>query len=101
MAADAFRKERVELPQMRFVLNSSAQEFDMADTARSNNGFLYFIVGALLVAVVVLGILYYNGSLGGAPASSPTERAVDRAADAVERSTDRLADSAERAAQPQ
>lgn len=33
----------------------------MADTTQSNNGFLYFLVGALLVAVIGFGIWYFAG----------------------------------------
>lgn len=33
----------------------------MAETTQSNNGFLYFLVGALLVAVIGFGIWYFAG----------------------------------------
>ena len=33
----------------------------MADNAQSNNGFLYFLVDALLVAVIGFGIWYFAG----------------------------------------
>lgn len=33
----------------------------MADNTQSNNGFLYFLVGALLVAVIGFGIWYFAG----------------------------------------
>ena len=51
----------------------------------SNNGFLYFIVGAMLVAMVVFGIMYFNGGFGGA-SDGPIENAaesVGQAADEV------------------
>jgi hypothetical protein len=37
----------------------------MADNAENGNGGLYFIVGALLVAVVVIGFFAFGGSLSG------------------------------------
>ncbi len=33
----------------------------MADNTQSSNGFLYFLVGALLVAVIGFGIWYFAG----------------------------------------
>lgn len=33
----------------------------MADNTQSNNGFLYFLVGALLVAVIGFGVWYFAG----------------------------------------
>jgi hypothetical protein len=44
------------------------------------NGFLYFIVGALLVVVIGLGVMMYNG---GAIGQSPTDRAIENSAEAV------------------
>ena len=41
----------------------------MADNAQSNNGFLYFLVGALLVAVIGFGIWYFAGQPSSAAAS--------------------------------
>jgi hypothetical protein len=38
----------------------------------SDNGGLYFIVGALVVAVAFIGYLYANGSLGARDGSAPT-----------------------------
>lgn len=56
---------------------------DRVITTESNNG-LYFLVGVLLVAVVVLGFLYFNGTIGGGSASSnPVANAVESTADAV------------------
>lgn len=42
----------------------------MADNTQSSNGFLYFLVGALLVAVIGFGIWYFAGqpSAGGGDA---------------------------------
>jgi hypothetical protein len=39
------------------------------EVRESNHGFLYFIVGALIVGVVILGFLFYNGNLGGQSSS--------------------------------
>ena len=49
------------------------------ETTSGSNGFLYFIVGALLVAVIGFGILSYTGRLN----QSPTDRAIEHASDAV------------------
>ncbi len=51
-----------------------------SETGGSSNGFLYFIVGALLVAVVGFGIMYFNGGLR---TQSPTDRAANAVADAA------------------
>lgn len=37
----------------------------MAETTGNSNGGLYFIVGALVVAVLVIGFFAFGGSLGG------------------------------------
>ena len=62
------------------------------ETSGNSNGFLYFIVGVLLVGVVVLGIMFFNGGLPGA--QSPTERAIDRTADAIGDAADKVGDAA-------
>jgi hypothetical protein len=46
------------------------------DTGRGSNGFLYFAVGALIVAVGVLGYMYYTGQ-------THSETAVERSADKI------------------
>jgi hypothetical protein len=61
------------------------------ETSGNSNGFLYFIVGVLVVAVAVLGYMFFNGSLPGA--KSPTERAIERTADAVGDAADKVGDS--------
>ena len=66
------------------------------ETRESNHGFLYFIVGALIVGVIVLGFLFYNGNLGGQQSS--TDAAIERSADAIGDAADRVGDSAEDAA---
>jgi hypothetical protein len=68
------------------------------ETSGNSNGFLYFIVGVLLVGVVVLGVMFFNGGLPGA--QSPTERAIDRTADAIGDAADKIGDSATKPAQP-
>ncbi len=66
----------------------------MADAARGgSNGFLYFIVGALLIAVIGLGVVFYNGGLG----QSRTDRAIERSADAVGEAADAVGDKVEKA----
>jgi hypothetical protein len=65
-----------------------------AETRESSHGFLYFLVGALIVGVVVLGFLFYNGNIG----QSPEERAIERSADAIGDAADKIGDSVEDAA---
>ncbi len=62
------------------------------ETSGNSNGFLYFIVGVLVVAVIGLGIMFYNGGFG-APAS-PGERAIERSADAIGDAADKVGDAA-------
>jgi hypothetical protein len=66
------------------------------EVRESNHGFLYFIVGALIVGVIILGFLFYNGNLGGQQSS--TDAAVERSADAIGDAADRIGDSADDAA---
>lgn len=62
------------------------------ESSGNSNGFLYFIVGALVVSMIVLGVLFFNGSIGGAPAS-PTERAADAIGDAADKVGDAAKDA--------
>jgi hypothetical protein len=62
------------------------------ETSGNSNGFLYFIVGALVVAVVGFGIMYFNGGFG------QPQTPVERAADAVANAADRVGDAANDAA---
>jgi hypothetical protein len=62
------------------------------ESSGSSNGFLYFIVGALVIGMIVLGVMFYNGGFGGAPAS-PTERAADAVGDAAEKIGDAAKDA--------
>lgn len=61
------------------------------ESSGNSNGFLYFIVGVLLVGVVVLGFMFYNG--GGAGERS-ADSAVERTADAVGDAADEVGDAA-------
>ncbi len=51
------------------------------ESSGSSNGFLYFIVGALVVGMIVLAVMFFNGGFG-APAT-PMERAADAVSDAA------------------
>lgn len=66
------------------------------ETSGNSNGFLYFIVGILLVGVVVLGVMFFNGGLPGA--QSPTDRAINRTADAIGNAADKIGDAANKPA---
>lgn len=59
------------------------------ESSGSSNGFLYFIVGALVIGMLVLGYFVFQGK----PASSP----MDRAADAVSDAADSVGDAAKKA----
>ncbi len=54
------------------------------------NGFLYFAVGALIIAVGVLAWMFYSGETN----RSSSDSAVERAADAVSDAADDIGDSA-------
>lgn len=64
------------------------------ESSGSSHGFLYFIVGVLLVGMIVLGVMYFNGSTP-APAT-PMERAADAVGDAA----DKVGDAAKDATTP-
>jgi hypothetical protein len=72
---------------------SEAREISMATETSESHGFLYFIVGALIVGVVVLGFLFYNGNLGG---RASNDSAVERSADAIGDAADEIGDAARR-----
>lgn len=65
------------------------------EVRESNNGFLYFIVGALIVGVVVLAFLYFNGNLDGGAQQAATDASVERSADAIGDAADSIGDAAE------
>lgn len=56
-----------------------------------SNGFLYFAVGALIVAVGVLGYMYYDGQFDN-------RSSVERSADAIGDAADDIGDSVRDAA---
>jgi hypothetical protein len=66
-----------------------------------NNAFLYFAVGALIVAVGVLGWMFYDGQWRSDDdsASAAIERSADAIGDAAEDVSDTVRDAAP-AAQP-
>jgi hypothetical protein len=65
-----------------------------SDTRVSSNGFLYFIVGALLVAVGVLAFMSYNDNLGQTPEEAAIERSADAIGDAARGIEDTVSDAA-------
>lgn len=69
----------------------------MATEERSsgNNAFLYFAVGALIVAVGVLGWMFYDGQWRS---DDSTSSAIERSADAIGDAADDVSDSVRDAA---
>jgi hypothetical protein len=67
------------------------------DTGRGSNGFLYFAVGALVVAIGVLGYMYYNGQTHS---ESAVERSADKIGDAARDLGDAAKDAAHTLPQP-
>jgi hypothetical protein len=61
----------------------------MATESESSHGFLYFIVGILLVAVVIGGIVLFNGRDSSGPGN-----VIERSADAVGDAADEVGDAA-------
>lgn len=59
------------------------------ETSGSSNGFLYFIVGALLVGVVVLAVMFFSGQRRDTP--------LENASEAVAEAADEVGDAARRA----
>lgn len=57
--------------------------------SKGSSGFLYFAVGALIVAVGVLGYFYFNSQA----TTSPSETAIERSADAIGDAADKIGDS--------
>lgn len=62
------------------------------DRTGSSNGFLWFVVGALVVAVAVLGVMYSTDS--GLFHRSPAEKAANAVSDAAHDAADGLRDAA-------
>ena len=67
----------------------------MATEQRSggSNGFLYFAIGALIVAVGVLGWMFYDGGW-----RSSNDTAIERSADRISDAADDIGDSVKDAA---
>jgi len=62
------------------------------------NGFLYFAVGALIVAVGVLAWMFYGGGWGTSPSERSADATLERTADAVGDAADKIGDAASDAA---
>lgn len=63
------------------------------EVREGNHGFLYFVVGALIVGIVVLAFLFFNGNIGTQQAS--TDASIERSADAIGDAADSIGDSAQ------
>jgi hypothetical protein len=63
------------------------------ESESSNHGFLYFIVGILLVGVAIIGYMIYTGDRGGGSADSSIERSADAVGDAAEEVGDAARDT--------
>ena len=61
------------------------------ETRGSSHGFLYFMVGALVIGVAVIAFMFYSGQR--APAAS-TSTAIERSADAIGDAADDIGDAA-------
>jgi hypothetical protein len=71
-------------------------------TSSGNNAFLYFAVGALIVAVGVLGWMFYDGQWRqDDPAASAIERSADAIGDAADDVSDSVRDAARSVPAPQ
>ena len=64
------------------------------------NGFLYFAVGALIVAVGVLAWMFYNGESNRANDGTALERVADSVSDAADDIGDSARDAARNIPQP-
>lgn len=62
------------------------------------NGFLYFAIGALIVAVGVLAWMFYNGETNRANEGTALERVADSVSDAADDIGDSARDAARDAA---
>lgn len=58
-------------------------------TSGSSNGFLYFIVGALVVGVIVLAVMFFTSQRNDSP--------MENAAEAVAEAADEVGDAARNA----
>jgi hypothetical protein len=59
----------------------------------NSNAFLYFAIGALIVAVGVLGWMFYDGQWRAESSSSAVERSADAISDAAEDVSDSVRDA--------
>ena len=59
----------------------------------NNNAFLYFAIGALIVAVGVLGWMFYDGQWRADSSSSAVERSADAISDAADDVSDSVRDA--------
>ena len=64
------------------------------------NGFLYFAIGALIVAVGVLAWMFYNGQTNRSSADTALERVADSVGDAADDIGDSARDAARNAPPP-
>jgi hypothetical protein len=60
---------------------------------RGGNGFLYFIVGALVVAVGVIGFLYYENQRTTTQARTQTEQKLEAIGNAADKLGDTVRDA--------
>ncbi len=67
----------------------------------SGNGFLYFAVGALVVAVGVLAYMFYNGETNRSRSDTALERVADSVSDAAKDIGDSAKDAARNIPTPQ
>ena len=72
------------------------------ERSSNNNAFLYFAVGALIVAVAVLGWMFYDGQWRQQDsASTAIERSADAIGDAADKVSDSVSDAARSVPAPQ
>lgn len=62
-------------------------------TSGGSHGFLYFAIGALIVAVIVLGWMFYEGGASN-PDRLAENNAIERSADAIGDAADEIGDAA-------
>jgi hypothetical protein len=67
----------------------------VTETRSGGNGFLYFAIGALIVAVGVLGWMFYDGSWRQ---DRSADTAIERTADAIGDAADDIGDASRNAA---
>ena len=65
---------------------------------RGNNNGLYFIVGAIFIAVLALGAMFFTGTESGEESMQQIETAAGNAADEVDETTEEWGNEMEDAA---